>query len=73
MTLRPSVCSTHHLRRRCPGCEHDRKGEGIYPALEVPVGTAEWLRNAALVFADMGDEGAVAFTEWVCVDLRETA
>lgn len=67
-------CALHHLRPRCPACEAElMKPHGDFPQLEVPVGTAEWLRRAARYFASMGDEGAVEFVEWVSVDLREMA
>jgi hypothetical protein len=65
------VCPTHHLRPRCPGCEVTRVPDGVFPMLEVPKGTVEWLREAAKWFATEGDDGALAFVEWIAVDMRE--
>lgn len=73
MDSRIRRCPIHKLRPRCPGCEAALKPQDTYPALDVPVGTVEWLRNAAREFSAMGDEGAVAFVVWVSVDLREVA
>jgi hypothetical protein len=67
------VCPVHHLRPRCPGCEVTRVPDGVFPMLEVPRGTAQWLMNAAKDFASMGDEGAVEFVAWISVDLKETS
>jgi hypothetical protein len=65
------VCPTHNLRPRCPACDQERKPDGVFPQLEVPKGTAEWLREAAKWFATEGDDGALAFVEWIVVDLKE--
>ena len=67
------TCPIHHLRPRCPACEVERKPDGVFPALIVPKGTVEWLREAAKWFVTEGDDGAEAFVAWVAVDLKETA
>ena len=73
MTTSRRRCPQHHLFPRCPGCDAERKPSGTFPQLEVPPGTAEWLRNAAKWFVTEGDDGAVEFVAWVSVDLREVA
>ena len=64
-------CPIHSLFPRCPACDQARKPDGVFPQLIVPKGTAEWLREAARWFVTEGDDGAVAFVEWVAVDLKE--
>jgi hypothetical protein len=70
---RGSYCALHHIRRRCPACDAMSKPDGVFPTLEVPEGTAEWLRDAARFYDEMGSDSAVSFVEWVSVDLREVA
>jgi hypothetical protein len=66
-------CPLHHLRPRCPGCESERKPEGYFHSLDVPKGSAEWLRNAARFYDAMGPISATEFVEAISVDLREVA
>ena len=63
----------HHLYPRCPACDIERKAPADFPLLDVPIGTSEWLMNAARSFVAMGDEGAIEFVAWISVDLKETA
>ncbi len=66
-------CNIHHLFPRCPGCEAERRPSGSFPQLVVPVGTAEYLLNAARFYETQGSISASEFVTAISVDLREVA